>query len=274
MGEIDMSNFKVAMLASGSKGNAALIGTDSQRFLVDMGISCRALVNKLKEVDCQPQDLSGIFITHEHVDHVKGLVTFLKKYQIPVYSSEKTWRAILSKYSNLERRSLQIINSSVICGDMEIRSFPVPHDAVDPHGYVFTQRSTGERCTYLTDTGFPTDLAREAADGAQTLILEANHDLEMLKNGAYPYVLKQRILGTRGHLSNNSAGWLLTQLRRIPEHVILAHLSQENNLPSLALKTVQQSLMEVHRFEETRIVVASQERIVANYEAIQPSIFE
>lgn len=268
-----MSDFKVAMLASGSKGNAALIGTDSQRFLVDMGISCRALVNKLKEVDCQPQDLSGIFITHEHVDHVKGLVTFLKKYQVPVYTSEKTWKAILTKYNNLERRSLQIISSSIICGDVEVRSFPIPHDAIDPHGYVFIQRSTGARCTYLTDTGFPTDLAREAADGAQTLILEANHDIEMLKNGSYPYVLKQRILGTRGHLSNNSAGWLLTQLRKMPEHVILAHLSQENNLPSLALKTVQQSLEEARLLDKTQLLVASQERIVANYNSIQPVIF-
>ena len=268
-----MSNFKVAMLASGSKGNAALISTASQRFLVDMGISCRALVGRLKEVDCQPQDLSGIFITHEHVDHVKGLVTFLKKYQVPVYSSEKTWRAILSKYTALERRNLQIINSGVDCGDVEIRSFPIPHDAVDPHGYVFTQRSTGARCTYLTDTGFPTDFAREAADGAETLILEANHDLEMLKNGSYPYVLKQRILGTRGHLSNASAGWLLTQLRRLPENIILAHLSQENNLPSLALKTVEQSLDEVHRLGDTNLVVASQERIVTNYGDIQSAIF-
>lgn len=263
-----MSDFKVAMLASGSKGNAALIGTDSQRFLVDMGISCRALVNKLKEVDCQPQDLSGIFITHEHIDHVKGLVTFLKKYQVPVYTSEKTWKAILTKYNNLERRSLQIINSSIICGDVEVRSFPIPHDAIDPHGYVFIQRSTGARCTYLTDTGFPTDLAREAADGAQTLILEANHDIEMLKNGNYPYMLKQRILGTRGHLSNNSAGWLLTQLRKMPEHVILAHLSQENNLPSLALKTVQQNLEEARLLDKTQLLVASQERIVANYKSI------
>lgn len=268
-----MSDFKVAMLASGSKGNAALIGTDSQRFLVDMGISCRALVNKLKEVDCQPQDLSGIFITHEHIDHVKGLVTFLKKYQVPVYTSEKTWKAILTKYNNLERRSLQIINSSIICGDVEVRSFPIPHDAIDPHGYVFIQRSTGARCTYLTDTGFPTDLAREAADGAQTLILEANHDIEMLKNGNYPYMLKQRILGTRGHLSNNSAGWLLTQLRKMPEHVILAHLSQENNLPSLALKTVQQNLEEARLLDKTQLLVASQERIVANYKSIQPVIF-
>lgn len=268
-----MSNFKVAMLASGSKGNSALISTDSQRFLVDMGISCRALVGRLKEVDCQPQDLSGIFITHEHIDHIKGLVTFLKKYQVPVYSSEKTWRAILNKYSNLERRSLQIISSNVICGDVEIRSFPIPHDAIDPYGYVFTQRSTGERCTYLTDAGFPTDLVREAADGASTLILEANHDLEMLKNGSYPYVLKQRILSTRGHLSNNSAAWLLTQLRRLPENVILAHLSQENNLPSLALKTVQQNLEEIHRLGETNLFVASQEQIVANYSSIQPGIF-
>lgn len=268
-----MSDFKVAMLASGSKGNAALIGTDSQRFLVDMGISCRALVNKLKEVDCQPQDLSGIFITHEHIDHVKGLVTFLKKYQVPVYTSEKTWKAILTKYNNLERRSLQIISSSIICGDVEVRSFPIPHDAIDPHGYVFIQRSTGARCTYLTDTGFPTDLAREAADGAQTLILEANHDIEMLKNGIYPYMLKQRILGTRGHLSNNSAGWLLTQLRKMPEHVILAHLSQENNLPSLALKTVQQNLEEARLLDKTQLLVASQERIVANYKSIQPVIF-
>lgn len=258
-----MSAFKVTMLASGSKGNSALISTGKQNFLVDMGISCRALITNLKEVGINVEDLDGILITHEHIDHVRGLATFTKKYSVPVYSSEQTWRAILSKDGKIERRSCRIIGNSLKCGEVEVNSFAIPHDAVDPHGYLF--KCNGSKCAYITDTGFVTETVRQAAEDSDTLILEANHDVEMLKNGSYPYVLKQRILSTRGHLSNESAGWLVANLPRVPESIILAHLSQENNLPSLALDTVRNILDSASLFNETRIVVASQNRIVKDY---------
>ena len=258
-----MSAFKVTMLASGSKGNSALISTGKQNFLIDMGISCRMLTSRLSEVGLCVEDLDAIFLTHEHTDHVKGLGTFTKKYAVPIYSSELTWRAILTKDPKIERRNCRIIGSTLRCGEVEVISFEIPHDAVDPHGYVL--KCNGSKCAYITDTGFVTEAVRQAAADADTLILEANHDVEMLKNGIYPPHLKQRILSTRGHLSNESAGYLLANLPRIPENIILAHLSQENNLPRLALDTVRNILSEASLFNDVRIFVAAQDKIVKDY---------
>ncbi len=260
-----LNDFQIIMLASGSKGNAALLSTPRQRFLVDIGISCRALTNRMKEVGVSVEELDGVFITHEHIDHVRGLGTFLKKYQVPVYSSFATWRALLAKDRNLERRNCRTIdNNRLLCGDMEVVSFAIPHDAVDPHGYCFTSRTSGAKCTYLTDAGFVTDTIREAVAGSSALVLEANHDVEMLKNGPYPQQLKQRILSTRGHLSNDSAGHFLTELSTLPEHVVLAHLSEHNNLPQLAQATVQEILDNKHRLQETQLFVAAQDRVVTD----------
>ena len=258
-----MNAFKVTMLASGSKGNSALISTGKQNFLVDMGISCRMLTSRLKEIGFNVEDLDGVLITHEHTDHVNGLGTFTKKYSVPIYSSELTWRAILSKQPNILRHNCRIIGGALRCGEVEINSFEIPHDAVDPHGYVF--KCNGSKCAYITDTGFVTSAVRQAAEDADTIILEANHDVEMLKKGIYPPHLKQRILSTRGHLSNESAGWLLANLSRLPENIILAHLSQENNLPHLALDTVRNILDGASLFNEARIIVAAQDRIVKDY---------
>ena len=258
-----MNAFKVTMLASGSKGNSALISTGKQNFLVDMGISCRMLTSRLKEIGFNVEDLDGVLITHEHTDHVNGLTTFTKKYSVPIYSSELTWRAILSKQPNILRHNCRIIGGALRCGEVEINSFEIPHDAVDPHGYVF--KCNGSKCAYITDTGFVTPAVRQAAEDADTIILEANHDVEMLKNGIYPPHLKQRILSTRGHLSNESAGWLLANLPRLPKNIILAHLSQENNLPRLALDTVRNILDSASLFNEANIIVASQDRIVKDY---------
>lgn len=259
-----MNAFNVIMLASGSKGNASLISCSGGNFLVDVGISCRMLTSRLKNTGCLPEDIDGVFITHEHTDHIKGLAGFLKKYQVPVYSSEKTWRAILAKDNTIDRRFCRIMGAGLQCGGVTVASFSIPHDAADPHGYTFS--CGGSKCTYLTDTGFVTAAAREAAEGADTLILEANHDVEMLKNGIYPPALKQRILSTRGHLSNDSAGWMLAQLKKIPEHVILAHLSQDNNRPQLARDTVSNILDSSGKLRGTKIFIASQDHVVTDFQ--------
>lgn len=258
------NDLQVVMLASGSKGNVALITSSRQRFLVDVGISCRALTNRMKEIGVSPEELDGVFLTHEHSDHVKGLATFMKKYPVPVYSSADTWRAILAKDGKIERHRCRLISGSLLCGDMRIDSFAIPHDAADPHGYSFTSQSTGAKCTYVTDAGFITDTIREAVAGSDVLVLEANHDVQMLKNGPYPEQLKQRILSTRGHLSNDTAGIFLAQLQKLPEHVLLAHLSEHNNLPRLAQDTVQNILDSKKRLQETELFVASQDEIVAD----------
>lgn len=260
-----MHDCQVVMLASGSKGNSALIRTAKQNFLVDMGISCRALTTKLKALDLTVQDLDAVFLTHEHIDHVRGLATFTKNYQVPIFSSENTWRAILAKDNKIERHSCRLITDKLQLGDIKITSFAIPHDAIDPHGYTFINCCDNSKCSYLTDTGFITDIVREAVSGSDTLILEANHDVELLKNGSYPYQLKQRILSTRGHLSNEGAGWFLNEMDKLPQKVILAHLSEENNRPQLALDTVKNILDTNKRLQETELFVASQKEMVADF---------
>ena len=270
-------DFQVVMLASGSKGNAALISTDSQRFLVDVGISCRELVKRMQQVGAAPEELDGVFVTHEHVDHVKGIVTFAKKYQVPLYASQGTWRAVFSRYPELNRANCRLTGQRLLVGDVSIACFATSHDAAQPQGYSFIWRSGETKCTYVTDTGFVTPAVREAVLGSDVLILEANHDVEMLKNGSYPYELKQRILGTRGHLSNNTAGQFLVQLEKMPGRIFLAHLSEQNNLPKLALDTVKNILDSKKRLQETRLLVANQHQPVADYLTGQmalPGLFE
>lgn len=259
-----MSEFQIAMLASGSKGNATLISNGQQQFLVDIGISCRALTSKMKEAGTSPENLDGVFLTHEHIDHIRGLNTFLKKYQVPVYSSCKTWQAILAKY-NIERKYCRVIESDIKIGDVKISKFAIPHDAADPHGYNFYDSNHNNKCTYLTDAGFVTETIKQAVNGSETLILEANHDLTMLKTGPYPYYLKQRILSTKGHLSNDSAGLFLSQMKVLPQCVMLAHLSEQNNQPKLALDTVNNFLEQENRLQETQIFVAKQDKIITNF---------
>lgn len=267
-----MNSFKVAMLASGSKGNAAVIINKNLYFLVDMGLSCRELVKRLKDIHLKPELLTAVFITHEHSDHIKGLATFSKKYQTPIFASERTWRAILSKDNDILRSACHIIVTNISYNHIKISSFDIPHDAADPHGYIFEDMETGAKCSYLTDTGFITDTVRKAVDGAEVLVLEANHDVEMLKNGKYPLVLKQRILSTRGHLSNESAGLLLTGMKKLPKQIYLAHLSEENNKPSLALDTVKKVLSAAGK-KEPNIMVASQHEVVTDYLPPEQNIF-
>lgn len=267
-----MTQFYVAVLASGSKGNATLVSYGEQHFLIDMGISCRAVVTKLKEQGIAPEQLAAIFITHEHIDHIRGLETWCKKYQVPIYTSELTWRAILGRFSSLERRSCRVMGKPLEVGALTIESFQIPHDAIDPHGYIFCHED-GHKCTYLTDTGFVTPIVEQAVAGAKVLVLEANHDIEMLKNGPYPYELKQRILSTRGHLSNASAAQLLSKQARLPEIVFLAHLSEENNRPALARETVEQALAEQGRLENMKIYVASQKETVSMQKNLEQDLF-
>jgi len=268
-----MSSFQVAMLASGSKGNAAVIAAKEQYFLVDMGLSCRELTARLKKIHIEPQMLSAVFITHEHSDHVKGLATFSKKFAVPLYSSAQTWRAILAKDNAIKRTACHIIDTNVSYNNIKVSSFAIPHDAADPHGYMFEDIESGAKCTYLTDTGFVTDTVRRAVQGAELLILEANHDVELLKKGRYPDYLKQRILSTRGHLSNETAGLLLANMDKLPKAVFLAHLSEENNCPHLALSTVKATLHKTSFDGDTIFYIASQNEVVSNFSTEQVELF-
>lgn len=225
---------QVAVLASGSRGNAVFVEMDGKRLLIDAGISARRIKQELAALGQDIAALDGVFITHEHRDHINGLMTLTKKYGIRIFSRPDTFRA-MSFYRELPQECISPIIDRVRLERLTIRAFNIPHDAADPVGYIIQGSS---RCIVATDMGFVDDSLEQMLEGAQVMVLEANHDEEMLKNGSYPYSLKQRILGRRGHLSNLAAAMAVARLHQKPPKLLLAHLSEANNRPELAKQTV------------------------------------
>ena len=229
----------VSVLASGSKGNAIFVEMDGARVLIDAGIGVRRVGRALSSLSASLDSLDAIFITHEHSDHVAGLRTLLRHTDAPVYTRPGTLRAITESGGDLPAERLFAIHDAVDIGPLRVSAFGIPHDAADPVGYEITG---SRKCTVATDLGFVTDEVRSAMEGSDVLVFEANHDLAMLRKGPYPWPLKQRILGNRGHLANDEAGRALARLRTRPQKIILAHLSETNNRPAIAEETVSQML--------------------------------
>lgn len=208
----------------------------STRLLVDAGISARRIERGLAELGIRAAELDGILITHEHQDHIKGLDVLVRRHSIPVYAREKTWEHIACR-SNLPLQCCQSFQGDFDLGEVRVEPFSISHDAADPVGFAFCHGKM--RCVLATDLGVVTPQVETALHNAQVLILESNHDLDMLHRGPYPLYLKQRIRSNKGHLSNHDAGKVLSRLkRRETMHVFLAHLSQQNNDPRLAKQTV------------------------------------
>ena len=227
---------QVHVLASGSTGNAIVLDFDGTRLLVDAGISARRIKNGLAEIGLQPEELDGVFLTHEHRDHVNGLATLTKKYRMPVYATSKTWENMFCRAA-IPDECCRMLSETVSLGGVNARPFAISHDAAAPVGYSFYTKDF--KCTVATDLGFVTEGVRAALDYSDLLVLESNHDVEMLQQGAYPLHLKRRILSNRGHLSNVDAGWAIARMaKKETTDVLLAHLSQENNCQELAAKTV------------------------------------
>lgn len=231
---------QVSVLASGSKGNAIFIEMDGTRLLVDAGVGVRRVARELGALSVTLESLDAIFITHEHSDHVKGLETILKRTDAPVYARPGTIRAMASDALPEER--LFAIHDTVDVGTLRVSAFDIPHDAAAPVGY---EIAGSRKCTVATDLGYVTDTVRSAMEGADVLVFEANHDRTMLRQGPYPWPLKQRILGNRGHLANDEAGRALTSLKSRPKKIILAHLSETNNRPKIAEETVSRAFAEI-----------------------------
>ncbi|MFO7989109.1 MAG: MBL fold metallo-hydrolase [Thermodesulfobacteriota bacterium] len=228
--------FCICPLASGSKGNALLVSTPDTAILVDAGLSGVALQRRMAAVGQDPADLSAIIITHEHIDHVRGAGVLGRRFNIPVYISPATHQACPGLGSVPELIYFD-------CGtrfdiqDLILNPFSISHDASDPAGLTLTWQSC--KIGIATDLGVVTNLVRTHLSGSTLLYLESNHDPDMLINGAYPWHLKQRIQSRIGHLSNQDAGTLLAELHHDHlHHVILAHLSEENNRPERALAEV------------------------------------
>lgn len=227
---------QIHILASGSSGNAVFIEMGGQKILIDAGISTRRIEQGLGAVGVQVSQLDAVLLTHEHIDHIKGLDVLIRRYHLPVYARAATWEKIPCR-ERLPYECCYELGSCLNIGSMKIEPFAISHDAVDPVGFTVLQ---GQRKWVLaTDLGEVTPVVEDALAYADTVILEANHDPEMLRNGPYPHYLKKRISGSQGHLSNQEAGQVLARsshsgIRR----VFLAHMSQQNNHPTLAMQTV------------------------------------
>ncbi len=239
-GEARHKDCLVSMLASGSKGNAAYIRCGSTHILIDAGISCRRIEKGLQQYGSSLADLDAIFITHEHADHVNGITTLLKRTRVPVYTTQETWQAMGRKIEEFPDRFVRLTRR-VGLKDIQVVPFAISHDAARPVGY--TVYHGDSKITLATDLGYISPDVEQAAAYSDILILEANHDEEMVKNGPYPYALQNRILSRWGHLSNKTAAAFLAQLpTKHMMRVLLAHRSEKNNTPALSLHTVRSVL--------------------------------
>lgn len=231
---------RFTILASGSTGNAAVIDTRDAKLLVDAGLSARKLEQLMEARDWDPRKLNGILVTHEHSDHIKGLGVLARKYELPVYANEKTWKAMEKQAGDIPDNQKMIMEtgSEKQFGALRVESFAISHDAAEPVGYCFTDGSL--KLSFATDLGYVSEKVRDKIIDSDVLILESNHDVEMLRIGHYPWNIKRRILSDVGHLSNEAAGEALCDLlvggkiRR----VYLAHLSRDHNVMDLAKLTV------------------------------------
>lgn len=230
---------RVCTLYSGSSANSTYIEVDGHSILIDAGAGIRKTASALSALNRDFSSLEAVFITHEHSDHISGLNTILKKHRIPLIANEKTLRAMCRACSVADESLLRIMPTGAIAnrGVFSVQSFETSHDAAESAGYIVTVGDT--KIGLATDLGEVTPTVRQALEGCKILILEANHDTEMLRNGPYPYMLKQRIGGPCGHLSNRQCGELLTELVfRGTKYVLLAHLSEQNNTPELCHRSV------------------------------------
>mgnify|MGYP003288100550 CR=1 FL=1 len=244
---------RVCILGSGSKGNCTYIESPETRILIDAGLSAREIERRLRYIDRTPETLDGVLISHEHADHIQGAGTLARRYKLPVYANPGTWQRARHVAGVVDDLREFCTGTAFALKDLVIDPFSLPHDAEDPVAF----RISWHRRTMavVTDLGYPSQLVRERMKGCHLLVLEANHDGAMLQAGPYPWPLKQRIGGKSGHLSNTQSGELLRSILHDElEHVVLAHLSEINNLPELARLTTQEVLGERH----TRLSVASQ----------------
>ena len=234
-------------IASGSSGNSLYIGTKHTRILIDAGVSGKRLTEGLAQLSLQGGDIDALFVTHEHFDHIKGAGVFSRKFDVPIYATMETWDAMEENLGKIAAWNKRYVYEGETCviNDLCVRPFSIPHDAANPVGYSVSAQQ--KKITVATDIGHVTDIIRENITDSDVLLLEANHDEELLRKGGYPWHLKQRILGERGHLSNRTAGELLAEVMSGKmKHIFFGHLSEENNRPYLAYETVEEILQTHH----------------------------
>lgn len=236
--------FNFCSLYSGSSGNSLFVQTENTRLLIDAGVSSKKIETALSNLNIDPTSIDGILITHEHSDHVKGLGTFAKKFNVPVFVNNKTLDSMPEQKEKLQQNEIKnfIVGDNFEINDLKIKSFKIPHDAVNPCGFLITnnKKSIG----IATDIGHMTNSILKELEPSDFLLLESNYEPEILKFSSYPYILKTRIAGPNGHLPNEEAGKTIScLLKNNLKQAMLGHLSKENNFPELAYKTVVEELI-------------------------------
>jgi phosphoribosyl 1,2-cyclic phosphodiesterase len=243
------------VLASSSSGNATFVRTERTRILVDAGLAKRDILARLAAIGEQAEDLDAILVTHEHSDHVSGLVSLARHLNVPVYITRLTAPAIPWGEFTPKLDCFQA-GTTFTVGDIDVDSFTIPHDAIDPVGFCF--RAGGVKAGVVTDLGYMPDSIKFHLRGADLLVLESNHDLEMLKVGPYPWSVKQRVMGRKGHLSNEVVSdFIRRDLDTATTTLVLGHLSEHNNHPEIVRAMGERALDRAGRSLFTRLVVAN-----------------
>ncbi|ABR50818.1 beta-lactamase domain protein [Alkaliphilus metalliredigens QYMF] len=230
-------------LASGSSGNCHLISDGKEHLLVDAGLSGKQIESRLKDIGMNPKDLTGILVSHEHRDHILGVGILSRRYNLPVYANEGTWKGMADKVGKVKEEHICFFDQTrdFKIGKLTVSPFSISHDAKDPVGFCF--QGSNAKISIATDLGHIDEEILNKVGNSDLVVLESNHDVEMLKIGQYPYALKRRVLSDVGHLSNDAAGDAIVDLvKRNVKAILLAHLSKENNFPELAMITVKNIL--------------------------------
>ncbi len=235
---------KYCSIASGSSGNCHYVGYKDTNILIDAGLSGKKITQGLDEIEVDASKLNGIFVTHEHSDHIKGLGILSRKYDLPIFINYKTWKALEGKIGKVKEENIKIFenNKKYALGDLEIKPFSITHDAVDPVG--FKLENGKKSLAIATDIGHISDKIKDNLLQSDLIVLESNYDKEMLLMGSYTYALKKRVMSDIGHLSNEDAAKFAVELiKNGTENLLLAHLSRENNFPALAFETSNHNLL-------------------------------
>ncbi|WP_164470850.1 MBL fold metallo-hydrolase [Vaginisenegalia massiliensis] len=237
--EAQVDSLSFSVLASGSSGNCTYIESAKQRILVDAGLSGKKIINLLAEIDRSPQGLDAILVTHEHIDHVQGVGILSRKFNIPIYANRATWSVMETMIGQIAPENKRFVeaNQLISLGDIDVQTYSVSHDAIDPQFYAFQK---GKKVfAMLTDTGYVSDRLLGQLANASAYLIESNHEVEMLRYGKYPWSVKQRILGDKGHLSNEDGALAMSQLiGQATKHIYLGHLSKDNNTKEIAMDTM------------------------------------
>ena len=244
-------------LCSGSSGNASFVDAGGVRLLVDAGVPGRRMKELMDMIDVAPETLNAILVTHEHSDHVAGVGVLSRRYDLPVFAAAECWQSMPKSIGEIAPKNVRVFepDRDFYLKQLCVHPFTTPHDSAHAVGYTFVH--DGKKLSIMTDLGQVSNTMLDAVAFSDLILLEANHDVDMLKAGSYPYPLKMRILSSRGHLCNEDAGLVLQKLHaRGVKNAILGHLSQENNTPELALVTVQSVLESAGLLESMFVTVA------------------